>query len=61
MWDSHPDINPANGSDIDWEVEGRLQLKDVSFYYQMRPDNIVLNKFNLDIPAGKTLALVGRR
>jgi ABC transporter transmembrane region len=61
MWDSHPDINPAIGSDIDWKVEGRLQLKDVSFYYQMRPDNIVLNKFNLDIPAGKTLALVGRR
>ena len=26
----------------------------------MRPDNIVLNKFNLNIPAGKTVALVGR-
>ena len=26
----------------------------------MRPDNIVLNSFNIDIPAGKTIALVGR-
>jgi len=26
----------------------------------MRPDNIVVSNFNLDIPAGKTIALVGR-
>ncbi|CAB9498246.1 Lactococcin-G-processing and transport ATP-binding protein LagD [Seminavis robusta] len=60
MWDSHPDIDPQKGTSIHWKVDGHMQLKDVTFYYQMRPDNIVLNKFNLDIPAGKTLALVGR-
>ena len=60
LWDSEPDIDPKQGSDIDWEVEGHLELKDVKFFYQMRPDNVVLEKFNLNIPAGKTLALVGR-
>jgi ATP-binding cassette subfamily B protein len=60
MWDSHPDIDPSRGQDIDWNVEGHIQLKDVKFFYQMRPDNIVLKNFSLDIPAGKTLALVGR-
>lgn len=59
LWDSNPDIDPSQGRDIA-TCEGNLQLKDVTFYYQMRPDNIVLNKFSLDIPAGKTIALVGR-
>lgn len=61
LWDSDPDIDPSKGSDINAdEVEGHLQLKNVSFYYQMRPDNMVLHGFDLDIPAGKTTALVGR-
>ena len=61
LWDSQPDIDPAKGSDINPEdVVGHIQLQNVSFYYQMRPDNMVLEGFNLDIPAGKTLALVGR-
>jgi ATP-binding cassette subfamily B protein len=61
MWDSHPDINPEYGQDIDpSQVNGDLQLENVSFFYQMRPDNMVLENFNLRIPAGKTTALVGR-
>jgi ATP-binding cassette subfamily B (MDR/TAP) protein 1 len=60
MWDSDPDIDPKKGNDVSWQVEGHLKLQDVSFFYQMRPDNIVLNKFNLEVPAGKSLALVGR-
>eukprot|EP00529_Nitzschia_sp_RCC80_P008555 CAMPEP_0113454296 /NCGR_PEP_ID=MMETSP0014_2-20120614/7790_1 /TAXON_ID=2857 /ORGANISM="Nitzschia sp." /LENGTH=1145 /DNA_ID=CAMNT_0000345697 /DNA_START=149 /DNA_END=3586 /DNA_ORIENTATION=- /assembly_acc=CAM_ASM_000159 len=60
MWDSHPDIDPNRGQDVNWNVEGHIQLKNVKFFYQMRPDNIVLKDFSLDIPAGKTLALVGR-
>eukprot|EP00977_Amphora_coffeiformis_P012640 scaffold3185_cov161-Amphora_coffeaeformis.AAC.6 len=60
LWDSDPDINPKEGNDVDWDVQGHLQLQDVLFYYQMRSDNIVLNKLSLDIPAGKTVALVGR-
>jgi len=60
LWDSEPDIDPKKGCDIDWQLQGHLQLQDVTFYYQMRPDNVVLESFSLDIPAGKTIALVGR-
>jgi len=60
LWDSQPDIDPNVGDDIDWNAEGHLSMTNVKFYYQMRPDNIVLDGFNLDIPAGKTIALVGR-
>lgn len=60
MWDSDPDIDPKKGNDISWDVQGHLKLQDVTYYYQMRPDNIVLNKLTLEVPAGKTLALVGR-
>jgi len=63
LWDSDPDIDPAKGDDLPEDhnqIQGHLRLENVSFYYQMRPDNIVLQNFELDIPAGKTLALVGR-
>mmetsp|Transcript_17372 Transcript_17372/g.26341 ORF Transcript_17372/g.26341 Transcript_17372/m.26341 type:complete len:955 (-) Transcript_17372:699-3563(-) len=60
LWDSVPDIDPKHGDDISWDVKGDLELRDVSFYYQMRPDNIVLKGFGLKIPAGKTVALVGK-
>lgn len=61
LWDSEPDINPKIGSDISpVDVKGNLELKNVKFFYQMRPDNIVLDNFNLTIPSGKTTALVGR-
>jgi ABC-type multidrug transport system fused ATPase/permease subunit len=57
LWDSEPDIDPSKGSDVSWDVKGRIELRGVQFFYQMRPDNIVLNDFHLDIPAGKTIAL----
>jgi ABC-type multidrug transport system fused ATPase/permease subunit len=60
LWDSAPDIDPNLGSTIDWPVEGRLELQNVKFFYQMRPDNIVLESVNLVIPAGSVCALVGR-
>ena len=61
LWDSQPDIDPTKGSDIrPEEVSGHIQLQNVSFYYQMRPDHMVLENFDLEIPAGKTVALVGR-
>ena len=57
LWDSEPDINPKDGADINWPVAGHIELRNVGFHYQMRPDNKVLKGFNLDIPAGKTVAL----
>lgn len=40
-------------------VEGHIQFKDVCFNYPSRPDVAIFNKFCLDIPAGKIVALVG--
>lgn len=38
---------------------GNIIFKDVKFSYPTRPDHIILKNFNLHIPAGKTVALVG--
>lgn len=54
LWDSDPDIDPQKGNDVDpSQVQGHIQLENLTFFYQMRPDNIVLKEFSLDIPAGK--------
>ncbi|GMH86452.1 hypothetical protein TrST_g3345 [Triparma strigata] len=60
LWDATPDINPNVGDDVRWDVKGDIVLKNVKFFYQMRPDNIVLGGLNLHIPSGKVVALVGR-
>lgn len=36
-----------------------VEIKDVHFTYPSRPDHQVLKDFNLEIPKGKTVALVG--
>ncbi|CAG8448762.1 17258_t:CDS:10 [Acaulospora morrowiae] len=40
-------------------VKGRLEFRNIDFYYPSRPDVQVLKNFNLDIEAGQTIALVG--
>ncbi|MCO5599585.1 hypothetical protein L7F22_053691 [Adiantum nelumboides] len=39
---------------------GRVQFVKVKFAYPSRPESLVLCNFNLDVPGGKTVALVGR-
>lgn len=41
------------------EVVGHVSLRDVSFSYPQRREVLVLKGFNLEAPAGRTLALVG--
>lgn len=41
------------------KVDGHIEFKDVCFSYPSRPDMMVFNKFCLDIPSGKIVALVG--
>lgn len=38
---------------------GNVTFENVTFEYPTRPDKPVLKNFNLKIPAGKTVALVG--
>eukprot|EP00808_Paulinella_micropora_P022828 g77590.t1 len=61
LLDNLPDIDPEKGKKIEAAtMQGTLELKNVEFFYQLRPDNAVIKKVNLSIPAGKVLALVGR-
>lgn len=41
------------------KLSGHIEFKDVSFCYPSRPDVAIFDKFCLDIPAGKIVALVG--
>ncbi|KAK7346117.1 hypothetical protein VNO80_20632 [Phaseolus coccineus] len=40
-------------------VEGTIELKGICFNYPSRPDVVIFNNFNLKVPAGKNIALVG--
>lgn len=39
---------------------GNIRFENVSFAYPTRPSDIILRSLNADIPAGKSIALVGR-
>jgi ABC-type multidrug transport system fused ATPase/permease subunit len=59
LMNNQPDIDPQKGDMVD-HTSGELQLNDVEFFYQMRPEQTVLDKVNLVIPGGKVCALVGK-
>jgi ATP-binding cassette subfamily B (MDR/TAP) protein 1 len=40
-------------------VQGNIAFRDVHFAYPSRPDVVILNRFSLDFPAGKIVALIG--
>nr|ASM90226.1 ABC transporter ATP-binding protein [Sesuvium portulacastrum] len=40
-------------------IRGEIQFEHVKFIYPSRPDTIILKDFNLQVEAGKTMALVG--
>lgn len=43
-----------------YNCEGNIQFKNVKFFYPGRPDACVLKAVNVEVPAGKSIALVGR-
>ncbi|KAL0332013.1 UNVERIFIED_CONTAM: ABC transporter B family member 15 [Sesamum calycinum] len=40
-------------------VSGEVEFKHIEFAYPSRPESIIFQDFNLKVPAGKTVALVG--
>lgn len=53
-------VLPASGQGKLANLVGSLRLENVSFAYPTRPDSEVLKKLNLELSAGKVVALVGR-
>ncbi|WP_438856418.1 ABC transporter ATP-binding protein [Agromyces sp. M3QZ16-3] len=48
--------DPSEPVDL-WSAEGHVRFESVEFAYT--PDRVVLPRFDLDVPAGQTVALVG--
>ncbi|KAG0461714.1 hypothetical protein HPP92_022011 [Vanilla planifolia] len=55
-----PAIDSESGEgDVLETVAGRVEFREVRFAYPARPEIEVFKKFNLKVPAGRTVALVG--
>ncbi|KAF6134426.1 hypothetical protein GIB67_030629 [Kingdonia uniflora] len=52
------DRNAESGSELS-TIAGDIELKNIDFSYPSRPDVRILNNFSLNVPSGKTIALVG--
>ena len=61
LLDIHPDIPLEDGIEVKrQDFRGHITFEDVHFAYQARPEKQILKGLNLDIPPGRTCALVGR-
>lgn len=49
----------AEGGAMPATCRGQIQVRDVNFAYPTRPNTLVANNLSIDLPAGKTTALVG--
>ncbi|KAI0197519.1 multidrug resistance protein [Astrocystis sublimbata] len=58
--DRYSPLDPLSneGKTLDY-VKGTIRLQNIKHIYPSRPDVVVLDNFTLDIPSGKTTALVG--
>ncbi|KAK9061732.1 hypothetical protein SSX86_018915 [Deinandra increscens subsp. villosa] len=55
-----PEIDSDNmEGEILQQVHGEVEFKNVKFAYPSRPETVIFDDFNLKVPAGKTVALVG--
>lgn len=50
---------PVNPIPIPKPAEGRIEFRNVDFTYPSRPDEKILDRFNLSVKGGETLAIVG--
>jgi len=59
--DLKPDISEEGGEDFPQDMQQvEVQLKDVEFAFQSRPDKQILQKVSLTLAAGQTTAVVGK-
>lgn len=55
-----PEIDSENMDGLILEnISGEVEFKHVDFAYPSRPNSIIFQDFSLQVPAGKTVALVG--
>lgn len=52
------DLGKKEG-DVLQNVSGNVEFRHVEFAYLSRPESIIFKDFNLEVPAGRTIALVG--
>ncbi|KAL7747224.1 hypothetical protein RI367_007435 [Sorochytrium milnesiophthora] len=50
---------PTKGGRVPESIVGKIEFHQVRFTYPTRPDQIVLDDFNLTLPVGKVVALCG--
>ena len=58
MWELEPKIKSVDAHE-DFNVQGKIAMKDVKFSYPSRPDQAVYPGLSVNIEAGTTVALVG--
>ncbi|MFS7955946.1 putative ABC-type xenobiotic transporter [Helianthus anomalus] len=55
-----PEIDSDNmEGEILEQISGEVEFKNIKFTYPSRPESLIFKEFNLKVPAGKTVALVG--
>jgi len=59
LLDRVPAVNYDGGYIAPNGIEGHIQFQDVHFHYPSRPKVKIMNGLSVDLPPGKTLALVG--
>jgi ATP-binding cassette subfamily B protein len=52
-------IEAANPMPLPKPVQGSVRFEDVSFRYPTRPDSLALDRFDLSVTPGETVAIVG--
>ena len=52
-------VEAANPQTLPRPVQGSVRFEDVSFRYPTRPDSLALDRFDLSVAPGETVAIVG--
>ena len=56
--DHQPEVDPSSSAGVTVELEGKVELRRVTFAYPARPQRLILKEFSLTVAAGSSCALV---